>query len=71
MTHEITHVLQGTLHHSLTGVMKENWNREDFKRIEAGKFPFDPRDVELIRQGIEQTLAALVANSPLCHRPFS
>jgi hypothetical protein len=54
LTHEITHALEGMQHHSPTGVMKEKWDRADFKEIQAAKLPFDPIDIEMIRDGIDK-----------------
>jgi hypothetical protein len=64
LTHEITHALEGMQRHTPTGVMKEKWDREDFKRIQAGKLEFDPMDVESIREGIEKRMntAALLTS---------
>jgi len=54
LIHEITHVLEGMQRHAPTGVMKEKWDREDFKKIQAARLQFDPIDVESIREGIEK-----------------
>jgi hypothetical protein len=57
LTHEITHALEGTIYHSSTGVMKEKWTREDFNKMQAAKLEFEPRDVFLIRTGIEKSVS--------------
>jgi hypothetical protein len=61
LAHEITHALQGMQHHSPTGVMKETWDRDDLKKIQAAKLPFDPTDIELIRAGIDKRVDGSVA----------
>jgi hypothetical protein len=52
ITHEITHILQGTARHSLTGVMKARWAPSDFDLMEYHPLPFAPEDIELIRHGL-------------------
>jgi hypothetical protein len=52
MAHEITHLLQGVCRHSATGVMKANWNHDDFKAMCTGTLPFTPYDMELIYAGL-------------------
>ncbi len=59
ITHEITHALQGINRHAPTGVMKENWSREDLKKIQADKLEFDPSDAGLIHDGIERRMNTL------------
>jgi hypothetical protein len=54
LTHEITHALEGMQRHAPTGVMKEKWDRDDFKKIQAARLAFDPIDVDSIREGIEK-----------------
>jgi hypothetical protein len=52
MTHEITHVLQGTGRHSETGVMKAHWDPQDFMRMAWKPLPFEPMDIVWIRRGL-------------------
>jgi hypothetical protein len=54
IAHEIAHALEGIVRHAPTGVMKAEWNSEDFKEIRVGTLEFDTDDVELIRAGIKK-----------------
>ncbi len=53
LAQEITHVLEAAAVHSPTGILKEKWNREDFKQIAAAKLGFAAGDIESIREGIK------------------
>lgn len=51
--HEITHILQGTVRHSSSGLMKARWNDDDLERmIRQRPLKFAPEDVGLIYRGI-------------------
>ena len=50
--HEITHILQGVVRHSESGIMKANWNIGDIEQMEYGDLAFTPFDIVLIYQGI-------------------
>jgi hypothetical protein len=52
MTHEITHLLEGTVRHSTTGVMKARWDPRDFQLMAQHPLPFDTEDLELIQAGL-------------------
>jgi hypothetical protein len=52
LAHEITHILQGADHHSLTGVMKAHWTNDDIARMGNKPLAFDPLDIFLIHQGL-------------------
>jgi hypothetical protein len=52
LAHEITHVLQGTAHHSDTGIMKASWSRSDFDRMRFTTLPLTEEDVGLIRSAL-------------------
>jgi hypothetical protein len=54
MAHEITHILQGVGRHSLTGLMKPGWAREDFVIMRGETLPFAREDIELIYEGMER-----------------
>jgi hypothetical protein len=54
IAHEIAHALEGIVRHAPTGVMKAEWNSEDFEEIRVGTLEFDTADVELIRAGIKK-----------------
>jgi hypothetical protein len=54
MTHEITHILQGQVHHSATGVMKVRWDGADYFDMTQSPLPFAPEDIELLRRGLQR-----------------
>jgi hypothetical protein len=52
LVHEITHILQGSDHHSAEGVMKARWTANDLYQMLDRPLPFDPFDVDLIQRGL-------------------
>jgi hypothetical protein len=59
LVHEITHILQGINRHSKSGVMKAEWDADDFFKMWSGRpLGFTELDVELIHLGLEGRLAA-------------
>jgi hypothetical protein len=52
VVHEITHVLQGVVRHSETGIMRARWDRRDLAAIAQHRLAFDRADVHLLRQGL-------------------
>jgi hypothetical protein len=52
LVHEITHLLEGTNHHSKQGVMKARWTLDDLARMSWEPLPFDPEDIRLIHRGL-------------------
>jgi hypothetical protein len=62
LTHEIAHVLEGVYRHSDTGIMKENWDREDIYKMHTAKLGFEPLDIELIRKGVEKRVDGAMKN---------
>lgn len=50
--HEITHILQGVVRHSDTGIMKARWTLADIDRMSIEDLPFTPLDVMLIQSGM-------------------
>jgi hypothetical protein len=52
IVHEITHLLQGVVRHSATGVMKAHWSIGDFAAMRFRPFSFTPEDVDLIYAGL-------------------
>jgi hypothetical protein len=59
LVHEIGHLLQGINRHSETGVMKAQWDVDDYKRMVASPLPFTEEDVRLIHDGLEGAAAQL------------
>ena len=54
IAHEMTHILQGTLHHSREGVMKARWDHNDFAMMKHRPLPFTETDLQLIREGLDR-----------------
>ena len=52
LVHELTHILQGTIRHSETGVMKAVFTQADIGEMEFRPLPFAPEDLELIQSGL-------------------
>lgn len=52
LAHEITHVLQGMSRHSETGLMRTQWNDDDYKQMLKGRLVLEPLDIKLIRLGM-------------------
>jgi hypothetical protein len=52
LAHEITHMLEGVLRHSSTGVMKAQWDNKDYEQMAWKPLPFTPDDVVLIHDGL-------------------
>ena len=54
LAHEIGHMLQRTVRHSETGVMKAHWTAVDYKSMAVRPLPFTEEDVQLILAGVGQ-----------------
>jgi hypothetical protein len=52
MAHEVTHVLQGVIRHSESGLMKACWGPKEYYAMRAGPLPLAGEDLELARIGI-------------------
>ena len=50
--HEITHILQGVIRHSESGIMKARWTAAELDQMAYKDLPFTPEDVQLIHMGI-------------------
>jgi len=57
LVHEITHILQGVDRHSAQGVMKAQWDDNDYSAMAWKPLPFSPIDVELINRGLATRVA--------------
>jgi hypothetical protein len=53
LAHEITHVLEGTNFHAVSGVMKAVWDFGECRRMTVHPLTFTATDILLIRQGVE------------------
>ncbi len=56
LAHEITHILQGLMHHSRFGLMRANWDRLEIRNM-IRPLPFAPEDVDLIYLGMARRRA--------------
>jgi hypothetical protein len=63
LAHEIAHLLQGVARHSETGVMREQWQPDDYLQMAVQPLPFTERDVSLIHAGLATRSARLRAAS--------
>jgi hypothetical protein len=54
MTHEITHILQGTARHSESGIMKAFWDVHEISRMTYHPLPFAREDIDLIQAGMRR-----------------
>jgi len=52
LIHEITHILQGVVRHSETGMMKSSWDHRDYVNMDRS-LPFTDQDVRLIHRGLD------------------
>jgi hypothetical protein len=53
LAHEITHVLEGTDFHAVSGVMKAVWDFRECRQMTVHPLMFTATDILLIRQGVE------------------
>jgi hypothetical protein len=52
LVHEITHILQGVNRHSDTGIMKTEWNADDYRDMAWKHLEFELEDIDLINLGL-------------------
>ena len=60
LTHEVTHILQGEVRHSESGIMKAHWEADDHIEMRQGRLGFAAQDVKLIYQGLDWRESRLV-----------
>jgi hypothetical protein len=53
IAHEVTHILQGLVRHSESGVMKAQWTGADYLRMTWEPLQFTDHDVLLIHRGLK------------------
>lgn len=63
IVHEITHVLQAVKRHSDTGVMKAQWNTDDYRAMLWKPLPFTDDDISLVRSGLARLRGLARANA--------
>ena len=54
--HEIAHMVEGTVRHSDSGVMKAKWDGADYAHMKWRPLPFRAEDAQLIRCGLDKRL---------------
>ena len=59
IAHEVTHIVQGVMRHSESGVMKAHWTVSDYQRMAWEPLKFTDYDVQLIQSGLGRRLAAV------------
>lgn len=52
IVHEITHILQGVILHSKSGIMKADWNERDYQEMIRGPLQFTEEDIARIQHGV-------------------
>jgi hypothetical protein len=57
IAHEVTHILQGVLRHSESGVMKARWSNADYQEMTWKPLRFTDEDVVLIHRGLKARVA--------------
>jgi hypothetical protein len=67
MVHEITHILQGVVRHSETGVMKARWDDADYTEMCRRPLPFTETDIILIHKGLDSRMARARVESASIH----
>jgi len=58
IAHEIGHLLLGSPHHSITGLMRPVWRREELQHERADDWAFNPADAKMIRARRRQAAAS-------------
>ena len=70
MVHEVTHIVEGIMSHSESGIMKAHWTTDDVFAMESKPLKFTPGDVDLIYQGLEsRETGSLDIVQAKVHRP--
>jgi hypothetical protein len=54
LAHEIAHVLERIDAHAETGLMRGQWNENDFVSMKFNAFHFTPEDAQTIRESVEK-----------------
>jgi len=63
LTHEVTHILEGELRHSETGIMKAEWGAVEQFKMGQGNLGFAAEDVSLIHKGLDWRVTRLATAS--------
>jgi len=62
LAHEIGHVLEGVNRHSVTGVMKAHFAREDYGQMSVQSMFFAPEDATFIQAGLAKRQLRILAS---------
>jgi hypothetical protein len=54
LVHEITHILQGFTRHSATGIMKAQWDQQDYWAMRSKALTFTADDEKLLHAGVDK-----------------
>jgi hypothetical protein len=58
MSHEFAHLLQGTVRHSVEGIMKASWTPRDYSQMARRAMDFSRTDIALIQEGLQMRHAS-------------
>jgi hypothetical protein len=61
LAHEITHILQGMVRHSESGIMKARWTKQDYINMTWQPLSFTDDDIELIQGGVAKRMRTAAA----------
>ena len=71
MAHEVSHIIQGVIRHSDSGVMKACWDEQDYRRMTRQGLDFAAEDIALIQRALyartvfqSEKLTAAAASRP-------
>jgi hypothetical protein len=64
LAHEITHIVEGIVRHSASGIMKAQWGTDDHFAMRQRRLGFAPEDVALIYQGLDRQESRLRLQHP-------
>jgi len=67
LTHEVTHILEGQVRHSESGIMKARWEANDHFEMRRRRLGFAAQDISMIHHGLdwrESRLAMASASNP-------
>jgi len=64
LVHEITHMLEGTVRHSESGIMKARWDAEESTDLHWKPLEFAPEDIHLIYSGLAGRARTVALETP-------
>jgi hypothetical protein len=64
LVHEIAHMLEGVDRHSKSGIMKAQWDEEDFAELHWKPMEFAPEDIDLIYLGLASRARTVALETP-------